>query len=212
MTKVIVIAGGTGILGKAIVTAFEPEYISNEVQLAIISKHAKREETPNRLLFSGDLLSSRDCSYFINKVNQKCGHIDTLINCVGGVGCKPFLKYSISDYDCLFDLNVKTHWMLAKAAIPLMKKQKYGQIITVGSTRAITSAPNKSLYSMTKFALRAMNESINIEFNQYGIYSTLICPGNFKTVSVESIASTIKHIISLPMSANIPIVQIGGQL
>jgi short-subunit dehydrogenase len=100
-----------------------------------------------------------------------------------------------------------------------MKEQKNGFIINIGSTRAITSAPGKSLYSMSKFALRSMTQSINIEYNKEGIYSTLICPGAIdkegtdKTkVQYNDVINTVKYLLTVPISASVPEIILGGQL
>ena len=72
---------------------------------------------------------------------------------------------------------------------------------------------------MSKFALRALNSSLNLEFNKFKIYSSMICPGKVditgkdsRLVSPQDIIQTVEKIILLPNNTNIPEIILGGQL
>jgi NADP-dependent 3-hydroxy acid dehydrogenase YdfG len=72
---------------------------------------------------------------------------------------------------------------------------------------------------MSKFALRALSKSINLEFNKKRIYSSMVCPGRVditgtdpQLVSPKDIIKAVEKIISLPNNMNCAEIIIGGQL
>jgi NAD(P)-dependent dehydrogenase (short-subunit alcohol dehydrogenase family) len=120
------------------------------------------------------------------------------------------LEYSEDDYNQIFNVNVKGAFFMTQAALKYMKPGS--KIINIGSTRAITGAPNKSLYSMSKFALRSLTQCINAEYNDKGITSTIICPGSFDTIPINAVVDAIMLAINTPNAANIPEIILGGRL
>ena len=145
--KTIIITGASKGLGF---TLFNK--LSNRYNMATISRTAEDLETKNLLQVSGDITNYWNIKDFINKTINKFGQIDVLINNAGLVKFKPFLEYTELDYHTIFSINVGGAFSITKLVIEQMLKQKNGgHIINIGSTRAITGAKDKSLYSMSKF-------------------------------------------------------------
>lgn len=206
MPKIIVITGTTKGLGKDIFYILSDKY-----NIATISRSAESCESENLLQFAGDITNYLDRMNFILAVTEKFGQIDILINNAGIVNLKPFLEYNEEDYKNIFSVNVEGTFALTQLVIYQMLQQKEGgHIINIGSTRAITGAPDKSLYSMSKFALRSMNECINAEFKGTPIKSTIICPGQLDNIK-EEVLDTIIFLIENNIKT-IPEIRIGGML
>jgi len=203
MKKVIVISGASKGLGKDIMDA-----LSN-YNIATISRSSYNIESANRLVVQGSITNAGDAGILMYKTFEKWGRIDVLINNAGMLGeFKSLTEYPEWEVDDLIDLNIKGTFYMTQEAIKLMKE---GLIINIGSTRSITGAPNKSIYTMSKFALRGLTQCINAEYNPR-IYSTIVCPGNFKTVSTKEIAKIIKILIKLPKECAVPEIILGGKL
>lgn len=206
MPKIIVITGTTKGLGKDIFYILSDKY-----NIATISRSVESCESENLLQFAGDITNYLDRLNFILAVTEKFGQIDILINNAGIVNLKPFLEYNEEDYKNIFSVNVEGTFALTQLVIYQMLQQKEGgHIINIGSTRAITGAPDKSLYSMSKFALRSMNECINAEFKETPIKSTIICPGQLDNIK-EEVLDTIIFLIENNIKT-IPEIRIGGML
>lgn len=203
MKKVIVISGANKGLGLDIYKTLKG------YNIATISRTNKNCENENTLMIRGDITNINDAGVFFYKIFSKWGKIDVLINNAGMLGeFRPLTDYPPFEIERLIDLNIKGTFYMTQEAIELMKE---GLIINIGSTRSITGAPNKSIYTMSKFALRGLTQCINAEYNPR-IYSTIICPGNFKTVSTKEIAKIIKMLIKLPKECAVPEIIIGGKL
>ncbi len=206
MNKTIIITGTTKGLGLSL-----QEKLQNQYNLATISRSCDNLETDTLLQFAGDIINYLDRQNFIHKTIEKFGNIDILINNAGVVCLKPFLEYNLHDFVEIFTTNVMGSYFLTQIVIEQMLKQENGgYIINIGSTRAITGAPNKSLYSMSKFALRSLSQCINSEFAEKNIRSTIICPGKLDDIK-EEVVETIYYLIKNNIR-NIPEIRIGGVL
>ena len=205
MPKTIIISGTTKGLGLAIYNKLSQELYN----FATISRTSENYETGYSLQFCGDITNYWDRKHFIDKTIQKFGQIDILINNAGIVNLKPFLEYTEFDYHTIFDINVGGAFGITQLVIKQMLQQENGgHIINIGSTRAITGAPDKSLYSMSKFALRSMSQCINAEFKT--IQSTIICPGQLDGIK-EEVVDVIEFLVKNNIR-NIPEIRIGGVL
>jgi short-subunit dehydrogenase len=206
MHKTIIITGASKGLGLSLL-----EKLSKQYNIATISRTSKNLEAETLLQFAGDITNYWDLKDFVEKTIIKFGQIDVLINNAGIVQFKPFLEYTEFDLETMFAVNIKGAFEISKLIITQMLTQTTGgHIINIGSTRAITGAPNKSIYSMSKFALRSMTQCINVEFKDRNIRSTIICPGQLETIKnqvVDGIDFLIKNDIRI-----IPEIIIGGQL
>lgn len=103
--------------------------------------------------------------------------IDVLINNAGVYFYSPIEKMSEEDILSSIKLNMIAPYMLSKAVIPYMKKQKYGRIINIGSISGVMGEANASVYSMTKASLIGLTKSLALELAQDGITVNVINPG-----------------------------------
>ena len=102
----------------------------------------------------------------------KLAPTDVLLNCVGDVNLIGLEETTEFEFDNMVLANFKVPFLLAQSFI----KENGKHIINIGSTRSISTAPNKAIYAATKSALRFLTQSINLETD---VKATLICPGNF---------------------------------
>lgn len=210
----ILIFGGTKGIGKEIANSLKAQH-----NIYVCGRSASVIQEKSFKSMPCDITNENEINSVLSNMLLSWGPIHVVINSAGIVLMKPFLDYTSKDMDSVFDTNVKGACLITKEVIPIFKQQKGGRIIHLGSTRSFTVAPNKSIYAMSKFALKALNKSINLEFNKKGIYSSMVCPGrvditgvNPQLVSPKDIIKAIEKIISLPYNMNIEELIIGGQL
>jgi short-subunit dehydrogenase len=146
----------------------------------------------------------------IEKIKSKYKSVDILINCAGSFLIKPLLETSLAEYENMFNINVKTPFMLSKAFVPDMIKNKWGRIINIGSSSAYNGGADTGLYCMTKHALLGMSKSLYVELKARGIRVYNISPGSIQTemgasdyrqdfstfINPKEIASYVAFIIS----------------
>lgn len=212
--KVILVTGSTKGIGKEVVN-----YLTKDYKVCACSRTAKFVQTENFISFPCDVTNQLDLSAMLGKILVHWKKIDIVINCAGIVILKPFLEYTEKDFDDIFSSNVKGAFWLTKMIIPIFQIQGGGRFIYLGSTRSFTVAPDKSVYSMSKFALRALNKSVNLEFNKNKVYGTAICPGQVDLTGTiptkvypQDMNRAIQKIIDLPDNMNIEEIVLGGVL
>ncbi len=88
---------------------------------------------------------------------------------------------SMSQFDEMMQVNVNGVFYACKLALPVMKSQKYGHIITISSVAGIEAYPEVGVYCATKFAVKAMMGSLYQEVRYDGIKVTTLYPGSVKT-------------------------------
>ncbi len=80
-----------------------------------------------------------------------------------------------------FETNFFGVLRVCRAVLPIMRQQRYGYIVLVGSIGGVLGIPFQSIYSASKFALEGLAESLRLEVEPYGVRVVLIQPGNYRT-------------------------------
>jgi NADP-dependent 3-hydroxy acid dehydrogenase YdfG len=163
----------------------------------------------------------------INSLPSAFSKIDVLINNAGNAhGLSPIQDGNLDDWDAMIDINVKGLLYVSKAIIPQMMEQKSGHIINIGSIAGKEVYPNGNVYCASKYAVDALNKSMRMDLNPYGIRVGAIHPGmvetefsevrfkgdkdkaantykGLKPLTPEDIADIIHFVVSRPYHVNI---------
>lgn len=123
---------------------------------------------------------------FVGVARERFGRIDVLVNNAGLMKLSPLAEAKQDDWDRMIDVNLRGALNGIAAALPHMMAQQSGHIIMVGSTSGHRVAPMNGVYAATKFAIRALAESIRLEGGS-AVRSTLISPGATRTELVENV-------------------------
>lgn len=76
------------------------------------------------------------------------------------------LEVSEAEFDKVFAINVKSIFLMTNAVVPVMRKQKSGRIINIGSTAGLRPRPGLTWYNATKGAVNLMSKSMAVELRQ----------------------------------------------
>jgi 3-oxoacyl-[acyl-carrier protein] reductase len=118
------------------------------------------------------------------------GKVDILINNAGISGMMaPIEQVDENFFDNLFDTHVKGAFFAVQAAVPGMKRRKFGRIINTASTFAMTGAPAMSHYTAAKGALTALTRAWAREFAPFTITVNTVSPGFTDTPMTRADAS-----------------------
>lgn len=109
------------------------------------------------------------------------GRIDVVINNAGFGVAGMVEELSEADARAQFDTNVFGALWVTQAALPIMRAQKSGHILSVSSLLGIVGMPNLGLYNASKWALEGLMDSVAQEVAAMGIKVTLIEPGPYLT-------------------------------
>lgn len=121
---------------------------------------------------------------------REFGKIDVLVNNAGVMPQSFLYKKKIEEWNTMIDVNIKGVLYGIAACLPSMRERKSGHIINLSSVAGYGVWPASSVYSATKFAVRAITEGLRKEEFRNNIRTTLISPGAINTELPETITDT----------------------
>jgi len=114
------------------------------------------------------------------------GRLDVLVNNAGIASYGYIEDQSDDEVARQLDVNIKGVIAGARAGLPYLKKTPASQLINVSSCASLYGAPKLSIYAATKFAVRGLSESLDIEFSRFGIGVKCIMPWFVDTPILEA--------------------------
>jgi short-subunit dehydrogenase len=128
----------------------------------------------------------------IQQTLKTFGRLDVVVNNAGYGMTGTVEETTGVDIRNIFDVNVLATINVVKNVLPLMRSQKSGYIINIGSVAGFVGAPGWSVYSATKAAVAAFSEVLALDVKEFGIHVTVVEPSGFRTgfLSKESLALT----------------------
>ena len=142
-------------------------------------------------------LNNEDCiDESVRQTLSAFGQIDVVVNNAGYGMAGTVEETSTEDYRKLFDVNVLAALNVVKRVLPVLREQRTGYIINIGSVAGFSGAPGWSYYSATKAALTAFTEVLALDVKEFGIKATIVEPSGFRTgfLTKESLAYTESRI------------------
>jgi NADP-dependent 3-hydroxy acid dehydrogenase YdfG len=133
-----------------------------------------------------DVTSRDSMESFVETARSRFGRIDVMVNNAGVMLLAPLADLRIDEWDRMIDVNIRGVLHGAAAVLPRMLAQGSGHIVTVGSIAGHQVMPMNGVYAATKFAVRAIAESLRIEGGT-AVRSTLISPGAVATELFDKI-------------------------
>jgi len=112
---------------------------------------------------------------------DRFGRVDVLVNNAGNLYAGFFEELSPADVRAQIETNLFGPMNVTRAALPAMRAQRSGLIITITSTAAIVGQAFSSAYAASKFAAEGWIESLALEVEPFGIRTMLVEPGYFRT-------------------------------
>jgi len=139
-----------------------------------------RHKVPFELL-PLDITSESSIQNCIAELLSKTQTLDVLINNAGIAVCGSAEETSAALADKQFQTNFWGAVNMTKAVLPIMRQQKRGNIITIGSLAGLVGVPFESYYSASKHALEGFFKSLRLEVRSFNIKISVVEPGFFKT-------------------------------
>ncbi len=160
-SKVALITGGTGGLGRAVTLAFLHESAS------VVATYIKKEEadalkdavggSAHLELLPLDATDEAACRNLVDGITARYGRLDVLVNTIGGyAGGKPLWETDSRTWQLMFNLNLNAGYALACAVVPAMLKQGSGAIVNIAAKAASDHAAGASAYAASKSAALAL--------------------------------------------------------
>ena len=130
-------------------------------------------------ILPGDVADENVVEEMFSHAEARLGPLDILVNNAGIPTRRPFevADYPLADYDRITGVNLRGAFLCARAALSRMRERRAGTIINIGSISGIRAAPDVLPYSISKFGMEALSQTILAETTKYGIKTHLVAPG-----------------------------------
>ncbi|WP_425965298.1 SDR family oxidoreductase [Rhizobium nepotum] len=191
--KVVVITGASSGIGAA--TA---RYLAKEGAKVVAAARRKDEldalvaelieNGGQALAVQADVSRRDDVSRLVDGAKAHYGTVDVFINNAGIGPISPLDDLRVDEWERMVDVNVKGVLFGIAASLPVFRAQRFGHFIAVASTAGMKTVPTQTVYSGTKFAVRAICEGLRQEAGS-NLRVTVISPGAVNTPFVEGIAN-----------------------
>jgi NAD(P)-dependent dehydrogenase (short-subunit alcohol dehydrogenase family) len=189
MPRTILITGGTGALGRAVVQRFlqagetvhVPWIAEGEVKEleALLGKTFTKVQLHRR-----NVTAEKEVGELFDTIVTAGGNIDVLVNLVGGFAYAPIEKTDSATWDRMLQLNVAGTFLCSRAAVPSMKQRRWGRIVNVSSGPALNhGAANMSAYAAAKAAVLNFSESLAKELVGFNITVNALVPSVIDTAA-----------------------------
>lgn len=190
--KVVIVTGSGRGIGKAVALKFADQgcklVISdlNEADIEETVKEIKAKGT-DAIGIKSNVGVFADATDLMEKTKAQFGKIDVLVNNAGITRDNLLIRMEESDWDSVIGVNLKGVFNCTKAAVKIMMKQKFGNIINMASVVGITGNAGQANYSASKGGVIALTKSVAKEYANRGIRVNAIAPGFIETAMTKAI-------------------------
>ena len=185
--KLVLIAGGTGGLGRAVSLAFLEEGAKVVVTYRDQKEFdaVKRAAGGNSPSLTGqvvDVTNEAAVNRLVDGVLAEYGQLDAVVNAVGAyAGGITLWETDPKVFEQMLALNLRSGYVIARAVVPKMLKQKRGAIVNVASKAAVDHAAGAAAYAASKAAAVAMMDSLAADLKGTGVRVNSILPSIIDT-------------------------------
>lgn len=138
-------------------------------------------ESENLLIVKLDVTSTTEAQSAVSTALDKFGRIDVLVNNAANFIAGFFEELTQEEIDQQLQTSLIGPMIVTRAILPVMRKQGSGHITSISSTAGLTSLEFCSAYSASKFGLEGFMQALQTEVSPFGINTTIINPGFFRT-------------------------------
>ena len=138
-------------------------------------------EADDLLVVELDITSPASAEAAVRTAVDRFGRIDVLVNNAGNFLAGFFEELSPEQFEQQLATNLGGPLNVTRAVLPVMREQHSGHIITISSTAGIVGQEFCSAYAASKFGVEGWMESLRFELEPFGIHTTIVEPGFFRT-------------------------------
>jgi NAD(P)-dependent dehydrogenase (short-subunit alcohol dehydrogenase family) len=112
---------------------------------------------------------------------ERLGRLDIVVNCAAIDHTLSIDEMTVGQWDQVLDINLRGPFLMAKAALPVMRRQRSGHIVNVASTAATRAWANAAAYHASKWGLVGFGRALGVEGRPDNIRVTTVIPGGMRT-------------------------------
>ncbi|WP_026510424.1 3-oxoacyl-[acyl-carrier-protein] reductase [Butyrivibrio sp. LC3010] len=188
MARTVVVTGASRGIGREIALSFSENkynvvitYAGNDAAAAEAEQLCREKGAEDVVLFKGDVSDEKSCKELVQKVVEKYGRIDVLVNNAGITRDGLLMRMSPEDFDSVVSTNLKGAFLMSKLVTKPMMKQRYGRIINISSVVGVHGNAGQANYSASKAGLIGLTKSSAKELASRNITVNAVAPGMIET-------------------------------
>ena len=177
-TRIMLITGAAGGIGRATVKVFA----DHGWRVFGVDRQPKYDEFPaNGIYIQADISLPEQIEGIYEKVKSETDTLDAVVNNAAVQITKPLIETSAEEWDLTIASNLRSAFLGAKLAYPLLKAKGGGAIVNTSSVHAVATSANIAAYAASKGGLLALTRAMAIEFAPDDIRVNAILPGAIDT-------------------------------
>jgi len=190
--KVAIVTGSTSGIGLGIakeLARLGADVVLNgfgdKAQIEAIRTDIEREHGVRAVYDGADMSKEDAVRGLIAATIEKFGRLDILVNNAGIQFTAPVEDFPAAKWHAILDINLSAAFHGIAAAIPQMRKQRWGRIVNIASVHGLVASTHKAAYVAAKHGLVGLTKVVGLEAAGSGVTCNAICPGWVLTPLVE---------------------------
>lgn len=197
--KTAIITGASSGIGLGIARKLSQNGVNVVLAARTIEKLTEIADEINKankgkaLAVQTDISKQEDVKGLVNKAKETFNEIDILVNNAGQMLSAPVRSGKVSEWETMIDVNIKGVLYSIDAVLPSLVERKTGHLINVASVSGFEVTKHSTVYSATKYAVRAISTGLEKELARTGVRVTNISPGMVDTRLAEGRGSSDRN-------------------
>jgi NAD(P)-dependent dehydrogenase (short-subunit alcohol dehydrogenase family) len=182
--KVALITGAGRGIGRGIALAFAGEGANlvlaarSHDQLQTVAEEATALSKTTAIAMATNVADEQQVEALFEAVKSRFARLDVLVNNAGAFDGGPLDELSVEAWDRVINTNLRGPFLCTRAALRIMKPQRSGRIINIGSIAAQRVRPRSGPYATSKHGLWGLTQVTALEGREYGVTCCALHPGN----------------------------------
>jgi NAD(P)-dependent dehydrogenase (short-subunit alcohol dehydrogenase family) len=189
--KIALVVGGASGMGNAVVRLLAQEDCRTHV-LDITA-------TADGVFQRCDIQDYQQVRLCVQNIVEQEGRIDLLFVAAGVHVFGTIEDTSIQEFERVLSINLKGPFYVLKEVLPVMRKQRYGNVVLMGSDQVFIGKAASTVYGMSKAALGQLTKSSAIDYAPYNVRVNCICPGTIDTPMIGPSIERFHQMSGLPI-------------
>src|SRR5919107_1188136 len=199
-SKTALVTGSTSGIGLAIARAMAKEGANvvlngfgDAGEIETLRTGIEREFGVKAIHSGADMTKPDEVAAMVRQAQEAFGSLDVLVNNAGIQHVSPIEDFPPEKWDQIIAINLSSAFHAIRAAVPGMKRNRWGRIISTASAHSLTASPFKAAYVSAKHGIAGLTKTVALELATHGVTANCISPGYVWTPLVEKqIPDTMK--------------------